>query len=113
MRILPVIVNFLICLINTVDKILQLIGIVLYPLTKENVLKGKLRFRFVYLYHRCDSIQGTDYIANPFFLNLKVSRTTIKNLRLQSGRDIIQVTFGKFVTSLVQKLKKKCEQTDW
>ena len=33
------------------------------------------------LYHRRDSIQGTDYIANPFFLNLKVSRTTIENLR--------------------------------
>ena len=31
--------------------------------------------------HRCDSIQGTDYIANPFILNLKVSRTTIGNLR--------------------------------
>ena len=30
---------------------------------------------------RRDSIQGTDYIANPFFLNLKVSRTTIENLR--------------------------------
>ena len=31
--------------------------------------------------HRRDSIQVTDYIANPFFLNLKVSRTTIENLR--------------------------------
>ena len=31
--------------------------------------------------HRCDSIQGTDYIANPFFLIIKVSRTTIENLR--------------------------------
>ena len=31
--------------------------------------------------HKCDSIQGTDYIANPFFLNLKVSRTTIQKLR--------------------------------
>ena len=33
------------------------------------------------LLHRRDSIQGTDYIAYPFFLNLKVSRTTIENLR--------------------------------
>ena len=73
MGILPAIVKFLICLINTVDKILQLIGIVLYPLTKKNVMKGKLRCRFVCLYHRYDSIQGTDYIANPFFLNLKVN----------------------------------------
>ena len=55
------------------------------------------------------SIQGTDYIANPFFLNLKVSRTTIKNLRWQFGGDIIPVTFGKSVTLLVPKLKKKCE----
>ena len=31
--------------------------------------------------HRHDSIQGTDYIANPFFLNLKVSRKMIQNLR--------------------------------
>ena len=31
--------------------------------------------------HRCDSIQGTDYIVNPLFLNLKVSRITIENLR--------------------------------
>ena len=23
--------------------------------------------------HRCDSIQGTDYSANPFFLNLRDS----------------------------------------
>ena len=57
--------------------------------------------------HRRDSIQGTDYIANPFFLNLKVSRTTIENLRWQFGGDIIQVTFGKSVTSLVPKLKEK------
>ena len=31
--------------------------------------------------HRRDSIQGTDYITNPFFSNLKVSRTMIENLR--------------------------------
>ena len=30
----------------------------------------------VHLLHRCDSIQGTDYIAN-YFLNLRVSRTKI------------------------------------
>ena len=59
--------------------------------------------------HKRDSIQGTDYIANPFFLNLKVSRTTIKNLRWQFSGDIIQVTFRKSVTSLVPKLKKKWE----
>ena len=52
---------------------------------------------------------GTDYIANPFFLNKKVSRTTIKNLRWQLSGEIIQVTFGKSSTSLVQKLKKKFE----
>ena len=57
--------------------------------------------------YRCDSIQGTDYIANPFFLNLKVSSTTIENLRWQFGGNIIQATFGKSVTSLVQKRKKK------
>ena len=52
---------------------------------------------------------GTDYIANCFFLNLKVSRTTIKNLRWQLGGETTQVTFGKFVTLLVQNLKKKFE----
>ena len=31
------------------------------------------------LIHRSDSIQGTDYIANYFFLNLKVSRAKIEN----------------------------------
>ena len=29
--------------------------------------------------HRSDSIQGTDYIANYFFLNLRVSRAKIEN----------------------------------
>ena len=43
MRILPVIVHFLIRLINALDNILQLMGIVLYPITKENVLKDVLR----------------------------------------------------------------------
>ena len=56
--------------------------------------------------HRRDSIQGTDYIANPFFLNLKVSRTTIENLSWQFGGDIIRVTFRKSVTLLVPKLKQ-------
>ena len=50
--------------------------------------------------HRRDSIQGIDYIANPFFMNLKVS---IQNLRWQFSGDIIQVTFRKSVTSLVPK----------
>ena len=55
--------------------------------------------------HRHDSIQGTDYIANYFFLNLKVSRTTIENLRWRFSGDIIPLTFGKFVTLLVQNLR--------
>ena len=50
---------------------------------------------------------GTDYIANPFFLNWKVSRTIIKNLKWQVGGEITCVTFGKFVRLLVQNLKKK------
>ena len=65
------------------------------------------------LLHRSDSVWGTDYIANPFFLNWKVSRTTIKNLRWQLGGEIIQVTFRKSSTLLVQKLKKKLEWTEW
>ena len=40
-------------------------------------------------------------------LKFRASRTTIKNLRLQIGGKIIHVTFGKFVTSLVQQLKKE------
>ena len=55
--------------------------------------------------HRSDSMWGTDYIANPFFFLLRVSRTTIKNPRWQLGGEI---TFGKFVTLLVKQLKKKC-----
>ena len=31
--------------------------------------------------HMSDSIQGTDYIATYFFLNLKVSRAKIENLK--------------------------------
>ena len=57
--------------------------------------------------HRSDSMWATDCIANPFFLNKKVSRTTIKNLRWQLGGEIIQVTFRKSSTSLVQELKKQ------
>ena len=52
---------------------------------------------------------GTDYIAILFFLDQKVSRTTIENLRWQLGGEIIQVTFGKSSISFVQKLKKKFE----
>ena len=69
--------------------------------------------------HRHDSIQGTDYIVNYFFLNLRVSRAKIENLKWQFGGDIIPLTFRKFVTLLVQKLKilgKKltCSQyLDW
>ena len=37
--------------------------------------------------------------------------TTIENLRRQFGEDTNFITFGKFVTSLVQQLKKKCELT--
>ena len=54
------------------------------------------------------------WLYHLFFLNLRVSRPTIKNLKWQVETDIIWVTFGKFVTSLVQKLKilgvyKNCE----
>ena len=31
--------------------------------------------------HRSDSIQGTDYIANDFFLNFRVSRSKFENLK--------------------------------
>ena len=40
--------------------------------------------------------------------NLRVSRTKIENLRCQVGENINFITFGKLVTLLVQKLKKKC-----
>ena len=64
------------------------------------------------LYHRSDSIQGTDYIANYFFLNLKVSRAKIENPKQRIGGDIIPLTFGKFVTLSVQKLKILGRKTD-
>ena len=50
---------------------------------------------------------GTDYIANPFFFLLRVSRTRIKNLRWQLVGEITPVTFRKFVALFVQQLKKK------
>ena len=62
--------------------------------------------------HRCDSIQGTDYIATYFFLNLRISRAKIENLKWRIGGDIIPLTFGKFVTLLVQKLKMLGKKTD-
>ena len=52
-------------------------------------------------HHRSDSHQGTDYIANDF-LNLRVSRTKIK---MTNWEHIISLTFGKFVTLCVQKLR--------
>ena len=55
--------------------------------------------------HRSDSIQGTDYIASYFFLNLKVSRAKIENPKWRISGDIILLNFGKFVTLSVQKLK--------
>ena len=33
------------------------------------------------LCHRLDSMQVTDYIANYFFLNLRISRKKIENLK--------------------------------
>ena len=57
------------------------------------------------LKHRRDSIHGTDYIANYFFLNLRVSKAKIENLKWWISGDIIPPTFRKFVTFLVQKLK--------
>ena len=71
---------------------------------------GLVKYRLIT--HRRDSIQGTDYIANYFVLNLRVSRTTIENLRCRFGGDIILLTFGKFVTLLVQKLKILGRKTD-
>ena len=47
--------------------------------------------------HRRDSIQGTDYIGNYFFLNLRVSRAKIENLKGQISGDIIRLTFGKYM----------------
>ena len=55
--------------------------------------------------HRRDSIQSADYIANYFFLNLRVSQAIIKNLKWRISGDNIPITFGKFATLLVQKLK--------
>ena len=57
--------------------------------------KQRKTYSSTHLDHRRDSVQGTNYIVNPFFLNLKVSRKTIENLRPQFGGDIIRVTFGK------------------
>ena len=62
--------------------------------------------------HGSDSIQGTDYIANYFFLNLRVSKAKIENLKWWIGGDIIPLTFEKFVTILVQKLKILGRKTD-
>ena len=50
------------------------------------------------------------YIAYDFILNLRVFRTRIENLKQQIRRDSIQVTYGKFVTSLVQQdIRKKTD----
>ena len=40
--------------------------------------------------------------------NLRVSRIKIQNLGWQFGEGINFITFRKFVTSLIQQLKKKC-----
>ena len=45
------------------------------------------------------------WLYRPFFLNLRVSSTKTKNLKWQTGGDINCMTLGKFVTSLIQKLK--------
>ena len=54
------------------------------------------------LFHRSDSIQCQYRL---FLLNLRFFRTNIENLKQQIGRDINRITFRKFLTSLVQKLK--------
>ena len=45
--------------------------------------------------------------------NLKVSRTKIENLKWQIMRDINCVTFEKFATSLIQKLKILGKKLIW
>ena len=63
--------------------------------TPKNFLKTDQAFVFIFQYkvpiwnllvqrrifHRSDSIQGTDYVANYFFLNVRVSKTKIENLK--------------------------------
>ena len=111
---------YALCLLKTyLDKAFKKEIDLLYALEKEHTyrishkkfLRSSLHLikvtQQMYLYHRSDSVWGTDYIANPFFLNKKVSRTTIKNLRWQLVGEIIEVTFRKSSTSLVQQLKKK------
>ena len=66
--------------------------------------------------HRSDSIWR--YWLHCQWLYIVLSRTKIGNLKWQIGRDINPVTFGKFVTSLVQKLKilgfyKNCKSSYW
>ena len=64
------------------------------------------------IYHRRDSIQGTDYVANYFFLNVKVSRAKIENLKWKIGGDIILLTVRKFVILLVALKFKILGKTD-
>ena len=55
----------------------------------HSVVDRKKTFKKIFVFyllilcivHRCDSISGTDYIANPFFLNLRVFTTKIENIR--------------------------------
>ena len=46
------------------------------------------------------------WLYHPFFLNLRVFRTKIENLRWQVGGNIIWVTIGNIAISLVQNLKR-------
>ena len=59
-----------------------------------------------------DVLQSKVLTANYFFLNLKVSRMKIENLKQQISGDIILLTFGKFETLVVQKLKILGRKTD-
>ena len=66
----------------------------------------------VFLDHHHCSIQFKVGFNSRYWLhchsNLRVSRTKIEDLRGQFGEDIKYITFRKFVTLLVQQLKKKC-----
>ena len=53
--------------------------------------------------HRCDSIKGTDYTANPFFLSLGVSRTNV------SLTTYVNIFFLKFLDQRCHKFSKGYE----
>ena len=75
----------------------------------RSVSRGRFSTHYTSTLANTDTSTGRIHLkvltALPFFMNFMFSMTKIENLKRHFNEDIIFVTYGKFVTFLVQKIR--------